>query len=724
MPAQLPHKDHFLYRPIRWTHSVWNQILLRKGNTTDVHKLFQLFPAIDAYIEDIIGLQLISSLVNDKLSILQDKFVSIQTDVWKTSNKVNFPSVLNQLCIQQKESATNIESNFYFPLNHQVEPDFDLSFLIDMLPPPNANNFSASSQASSENQFTVDMIDLENLETLIQEQQQRDGNPPEQGTTDIISPTQNAVSASMHVLRIEVKRIFKTPEKTGETFKRFFIALKKIDPHAAIRPVYANDANRFPSISSSTQVQNPDLIDLSRYHKSWTPNQRYGLSGQLLLETSFDFDELSYHLAPWLTTAYYQIALSECQTSELVTIGVFIRVSYTLCRNDLITSTKNIISGMDKDSQFDFSFRADNWFYSGGKANVIFVAVARDRIKQGMDYFCNMYDGVNKKVPDGNKLVFVPLYQIQLTPEMRDQIGQEQRSWQDNEVACFVNGFRDVSTILTLRDGSKCSLRSLLMRLPNNPGSIRKALFHGVDRRPESTEWLALKYHRDDETFFKQRAPGIAYELAQLVIETDIPKIFCNPEVGLNFGGEWRRNFSANTRNGRRMNPTPADPALLTHFQNVLSKLQPVVAKRPAVTPEPPRYTQQAAASIQSSYAARTASTTFTSSSFNGSRSPSIPNSHQTRTESVVVIEQYEARFVHVESRLTSVERSVSRSGTMLARLLRHNGIPVDEEETANSEGGSMEIENIVQSTNGAKRTCPTVQGESSQSGTPNNDHA
>ena len=174
-----------------------------------------------------------------------------------------------------------------------------------------------------------------------------------------------------------------------------------------------------------------------------------------------------------------------------------------------------------------------------------------------------------------------------------------------------------------LHDGTKCSLRSLILRLPNNPQCLRKALFHGADRRPESEDWIAMKYHRDDEATFKKRAPSIAYELAQMVIEEDIPKIFVNSTVGLNFGGEWRQSFSANTKSGRRANPKPADPALLTHFQNVLGILQPAVVKRPAITPEPQRYTQHTNESMQSSYA-RAASTTFTSTTYNN-------NSNQVR---------------------------------------------------------------------------------------------
>ena len=727
MPAQIPHRNHFLYQPIRWTQNVWSQIVNAQGNENDVRRLFNLIPAIEAHIEDKIGLQLISSLVKDSSNILQDAFVKIYIDNWRTDNVVQYPSVLQQMCLAPPEPKPSFASNYYHILPHFTDFDTDLSDPIVTMSQQNPNQVSASTQSSNSNQqFAVDMIDLETLETLIQEQQQRDSSMiSDQDIVDSISQTQNAVSASIHVFRVEMKRIFKTPEKTGETFKRFFIALKKVDPHAALRPVYSNDANRVPPISSPTQVQNPELIDTTKYHKSWTPNQRYGLSGQLLIETSFDFNTLSHHLYPWLNTAYYQMTLSECQTSELVTIGVFIRASYTLCRMDLTTSTKAIIASLDKELQFDFSFRADTWFFSGGKANVIFVAVARDRLKQGMDYFCNMYDGENKKVPDGHKLVFVPLYQIQLTPEMRERIGQEQRAWQDNEVACFVSGFRDLSTVLNLKDGSRCSLRSLILRLPNHPSSSRRAMFHGVDRRPESKEWIAVKYHRDDEAIFKQKAPSIAYDLAQLVIETDIPKIFVNPETGLDFGGEWRRNLSANTRTGRRVNPTPADPALLTHFQNVLAKLQPAVVKRPAITPDFPRYPQPATASMQTSYATRAASTTFTTSTtINNSRDPTTPNAHQTRTESVVVIEQYEARFVHVESRLTSVERSVNKSGTMLAKLLRHNGIAVDDEEDTDPASGPMEIETQAQSASGTKRICPTDQRELSQREFPNSSHA
>ena len=58
-----------------------------------------------------------------------------------------------------------------------------------------------------------------------------------------------------------------------------------------------------------------------------------------------------------------------------------------------------------------------------------------------MTYFCRMYDGENNTVPLGIKLKFVPTYQIQISDEVREKIGYEQRKFRDSEVAIFVHGF-------------------------------------------------------------------------------------------------------------------------------------------------------------------------------------------------------------------------------------------------------------------------------------------
>jgi len=383
-----------------------------------------------------------------------------------------------------------------------------------------------------------------------------------------------------------------------------------------------------------------------------------------------------------------------------------------LHRNELVANTKAVIASLPLEKRFDFSIKIDKWFFSGQSIDVLFVSVERERLPNGMDYFCNMYNGSNKKVPMGVELVFVPTYQIQIDNEMRDKIGAEQRAWRDNEVACFVHGLKDLSTIVTVKDGSKRSIRSIILTIPANdlPGS-RRTLFHGVDRCTEKAPgWVYLKYRRDDAALFKQRAPGIAYEIAQLLDEDEISKVFLDPKVGLDFGGEWRHSFSANHKRGKRVNPVPADPALLGHFHSIMDKMNNLVTKRPVVTPEPishkpishtPPYH---GTPMQNSYATRAASATYTSTTHinnMGSQhatGPTSPGTIQTRTQSVVVIEQYEQRFIHVEGRLTSVENTVGKSARMLERLLVFNGIdltdtpeieaPMEVDQTSASESG------------------------------------
>jgi len=327
----MPHKNHFLYTPVKWTYAVWSNILKHKGNASEINRLFNLLPAIEAYIEDSIRLQLTRDIIQESSTILQDAFVQIQVDNWRIRKIAQHPSVQEQLSTTTMAATNFLESNFFFPLESFTDLYADLSDVYLMMSQPNANPVRATPQACSTNEFDFDLIDMDNLESLVQEQQQRDQVVSRTEQDELLSQALTAVNRNIYIHRVDVKRIFKTPEKTCETFKCLFIAIKKVDPHAAIHPVYAGDANQVPIINSSIQVQNVELLNVSKYHKSWTLNQRYGLSGQLLIESSFEFNELAQLLQPWLHTAYYQIALAECQTSELVTIGTLIHASYTLC---------------------------------------------------------------------------------------------------------------------------------------------------------------------------------------------------------------------------------------------------------------------------------------------------------------------------------------------------------------------------------------------------------
>ena len=70
------------------------------------------------------------------------------------------------------------------------------------------NQVSAGTPASSLNQFDVDVIDLQNLEALISEQQQRDQENPDQEPEDPITQTQNAATAKMYIHRLRSQTDF------------------------------------------------------------------------------------------------------------------------------------------------------------------------------------------------------------------------------------------------------------------------------------------------------------------------------------------------------------------------------------------------------------------------------------------------------------------------------------------------------------------------------------
>ena len=117
---------------------------LYQGNVTEIKRLFNLLPAIEAYMEDTIGLYLMRDIVNNNENILQDSFVKGQTEVWKTDKSIQRPSVLQQLCTAAVSQQNPLATNYYFPL--QTDIDFDLpTFFLTM--PENLNPVSASPTA-------------------------------------------------------------------------------------------------------------------------------------------------------------------------------------------------------------------------------------------------------------------------------------------------------------------------------------------------------------------------------------------------------------------------------------------------------------------------------------------------------------------------------------------------------------------------------------------------
>jgi len=258
--------------------------------------------------------------------------------------------------------------------------------------------------------------------------------------------------------------------------------------------------------------------------------------------------------------------------------------------------------------------------------------------------------------------------------------------------------------------------------------SRRRLLLHGVDRCPQQEGWLFIKYNRDDEAILKKRISRLAYDIAQMLEAGESAKTFLDSDIGLEFGGEVRRKYSSKYPKGKQEVPMPSDPGLLLHYQDIVGRMQNAPTKRPnestALGTHPPNdpfrtphnrssFSTSTTAGAATSYASRATSATYTSTThINGAGNRITPNSVQTRTESVLVIEQYERRFVHMEGRISTVEKSVNKSERMLDSLLRHHGISVDTIEidnttaTTTSLSGPMELEHSGAMEGGTKRIC------------------
>jgi len=361
---------------------------------------------------------------------------------------------------------------------------------------------------------------------------------------------------------------------------------------------------------------------------------------------------------------------------------------------------------------------------------MLFVSVERSKIQEGTAFFCKLYNGENNKVPDGHKLWFIPTYQIDISDEIREKIGQEQRSWRSAEVACYIYGFQDLSSMIRLKSGLQTTIRNLLLSFPNgDPTSGRRTLFHGVDRDSRKPEWIFVKYNIADSDLFRRRARKLAYDLAQLVEEDELSKLFRDPELGLEFGGEITKTYSAHSKKSRQ--PNPVNPRILQHYNSMVGKLQNVATKRPVVTLQASRRQDE-----HQTYASSAARAMYTSTTHTRDVSTAEnPNTTQTTTESVVVIEQYEQRFVRIENmcqenttRINRMEVSTSTTANMIKRLLIHSGIPLDAEMdedttetsmlTSPSGSGRMDIDHEGATEGGTKRQCHSQPTQHSSSGT------
>jgi hypothetical protein len=113
-------------------------------------------------------------------NILQDYFVTIQVDNWSSKNTTQHPSVIQQMCEAAERYRDILAFNYYFPLQKFIDdqdPESDTmttpTNISPATPPPGTDSTTQTSIPNNHN-FHVDMIDLEDLTSLIRDQQEQD----------------------------------------------------------------------------------------------------------------------------------------------------------------------------------------------------------------------------------------------------------------------------------------------------------------------------------------------------------------------------------------------------------------------------------------------------------------------------------------------------------------------------------------------------------------------
>jgi hypothetical protein len=192
-------------------------------------------------------------------------------------------------------------------------------------------------------------------------------------------------------------------------FRSFAKALQSIDSQVQILPM-RNDINIHP-LSTTDQLNHIDEIGIPNYFKAYKKTKRT-LSGDFHIGTKLPFDDLKQHqnLTTWFLHHGYNIALSRCQSSDMVCIGFLSRVRGFTYRDDLY---QHIIAQEKWINQpFHFRLYFDS-FSTNVKAlttYVLMIDVDRPNIKIAMSFFQEMYDGDSLNSPNKISYLFLPLY--------------------------------------------------------------------------------------------------------------------------------------------------------------------------------------------------------------------------------------------------------------------------------------------------------------------------
>jgi hypothetical protein len=272
--------------------------------------------------------------------------------------------------------------------------------------------------------------------------------------------------------------------------------------------------------------------------------------------------------------------LNECQTSDMVLIGILSRVRPFTWREDL----KQEIKTTDAWNTAPFHFRLYPGTFSsnlnGAMTHVMMVEVDRPNINKGLKFFQDTFDGENKVSRCNIPYLFFCLYKNSLTDAERKQIIYNNELYISHTGIVHVQGFKDIDTVVMLQQNIKVKLRKFLLSLCA-PNMSNGKIFVQIERQNEA-DWLTCAFHTTDANIVAENLHTTAPTLSKCIIPEDHDKVFSDPSGKLRFITK-----SIPIKKGNiRVASKPIDADTQAHTTKMLSKLAAQM-KRPILDAQP-----------------------------------------------------------------------------------------------------------------------------------------
>lgn len=592
---------------------------------------------------------------------------------FSTPNRTIRPSIATQIThlkITVDPYLSSLQQNYYYPLSYpdmnSSETDTDPSQVPS--PPLPRENVQPTSRPTV---VTVE-DSMEVIEELVQELQVT----PEQEMAEVSEHTvledqsqtissRESNSLRFSLYRTQASRLPKDNTNHLPLLKLFFKCILTTNPQTKILPIQNN--SKVSAIKTTSQITELSQIGAANYVKGSRGSR--SLAGDYHISTPLSFDELSSDgkIASWLGLNGYKLIYNECQTSDMVLIGILTRVRPFTWRDDL----KQSIMNTDTWKKSPFYFRLYYGTFSSNVKStmtpVLMVEVDRPNIEQGLALFRETFNGEHKLSPNDIPYVFFSLYKNRFTNEERAKIVYDNELHLRQTEVIHMHGIKDIDSIVTLKQNVSVKLRNLLLSL-RTPDTNSGKYFLQIEKQNDA-EWLTCAFHSTDAERVKTNLNKITSLLTQCIIPEDLNKVFRHPDHKLIFVTKSIPIKKGNLQIASR----PIATETQDHTNKMLSKLSLPTMKRftPDISIQPPiNLDKTTKTRDSSSFSSAATSMTANSESYKDSEQ-NVPNTEVERRFTLLEqsILQGSERMDRLENICTQLMHNTEIIGTQIQRL-------------------------------------------------------